>query len=335
MSAASVEALIDAMRQRGIIATDAPVPQGEAVDRPWFIALMQGVAGWLAGIFLIAFIGLLFKPDKTSTLLVLGSLLLIGAWLIYHADREGMFLDQLALAISIAGQVAMAWGIGQNLDSGLSFAFTLLMLQMVVLVAMPNATARILATLFATVAWVYTVRFLLQSDPDESVFFEGGLGRHGFGLLFGGWLLTWTPLVALAIWLTRREPRWMAGGMRDFARPVLTGLLLGLAIGGAVGEPLLWLVVGVQGMGMDFGWAALFPLLTLGLSLLTAYGGFRLRSPGLSGFGIVVALLHMARFYYMYGTTLLLKAMIMLCVGIVLLALGAWLKRSEPAEAGA
>jgi hypothetical protein len=335
MSAASVEAMIDAMRERGIIAADAPPPQGEAVDRPWFIALMQGVAGWLAGIFLIAFIGLLFKPEKTSSLLVIGSLLLSSAWLIYHADREGMFLDQLALAISIAGQVAVAWGLLKNVDSGQAAAFTLLALQLVVLVAMPNATARILATLFATIAWVYLLRFVWRPDANEEVFFEGGVGRHGLGSLFGGWFLTWAPLVALSIWLIRREPRWMASGIREFARPVLTGLLLGVAIGGVVGEPLLWLVVGVQGMGMDFGWAALFPLLSLGLSLLTTYGGFRLRSPGLLGFGIVVALLHMARFYYMYGSTLLLKSVIMLGVGIALLALGAWLKRSEPVEAGA
>jgi hypothetical protein len=332
---AAMQNIVAAMRERGIIDAEAPQFEGADSDRPWFIALMQGVAGWLAGIFLIAFIGLIFKPEKTATLLVLGSLLLGAAWMIYNADREGVFLDQLALAISIAGQVAVAWGIVIHVHSGFGMALTLLVLQLLVLAIMPNSTARILATLFATIAWVYVMRSLLRPGHLDEVFFESGARGRGFGWLFAGWLVTWVPLVALAIWLVRREPRWMAGDARVIARPVLTGLLLGMAIGGTIGEPLLWMVGEVPGMGMNFGWSALFPLLSLGLALLTAYGGFRLRSHGLLGFGIVLALLHMARFYYMYGTTLLVKSVIMLFVGAGLLALGAWLKRGEFAGDGA
>jgi hypothetical protein len=334
---AAMESIVAALRQRGVIDAEAPELEGAGGDRPWFIALMQGVAGWLAGIFLIVFIGLLFKPEKTATLLVLGSLLLGAAWLIYNADREGMFLDQLALAISIAGQVAVAWGVIIHVHSGIGMALTLLVLQLAVLAIMPNSTARTLATLFAIMAWVYVARFLMRPgwDWDEDVFFEYGVRRRGLAWLFACWLVTWMPLIALAVWFIRREPRWMASDVRAFARPVLTGLLLGVAIGGTVGEPLLWLIGDVPGMGMNIGWAALFPMLSLGLALLTAYGGFRLRMYGLLGFGIVMALLHMARFYYMYGTTLLVKSVIMLVVGVGLLALGAWLKRGEFAKDGA
>ncbi len=334
---AALENIVAAMRERGLIAVEAPEPQGTGNDRPWFIALLQGAAGWLAGIFLLAFLGLIFKPERTATLLVLGSLLLGAAWIIYNADREGMFLDQLALAISIAGQIAVAWGVIIHVHSGLGMSLTLLVLQLLVLAIMPNSTARIMATLFATMAWVYTMRFILRPGDsiDEDVFFEYGVRARGFAWLFAGWLVTWTPLVALTIWLVRREPRWMAREVRAFARPVLTGLLLGMAVGGTIGEPLLWMVGDVPGMGMNFSWAALFPLLSLGLALLTAYGGFRLRSHGLLGFGIVLALLHMARFYYMYGTSLLVKSVIMLFVGVGLLALGAWLKRGGFAGDGA
>lgn len=333
---ATMENIVAAMRERGVIPAEAPEPPGTGSDRPWFIALMQGVAGWLAGIFLLAFIGMIFKPEKTATLLVLGSLLLGAAWIIYNADREGMFLDQLALAISIAGQIAVAWGVIIHVHSGFGMSLTLLVLQLLVLAIMPNSTARILATLFATMAWVYAMRFILRSGDsiDEDVFFGYGVRTRGLGWLFASWLVTWTPVVALTIWLIRREPRWMAREVRAYARPVLTGLLLGMAVGGTIGEPLLWMVGNVPGMGLSFSWAALFPLLSLGLALLTSYGGFRLRSQGLLGFGIVLALLHMARFYYLYGTTLLVKSVIMLLVGASLLALGAWLKRGEFAGDG-
>src|SRR5688572_11470616 len=101
MSAAFQE-LVAVLRARGAIPEKNP--PAEVVDRPWFVALLQGVAGWLAGIFLLTFIGLMFKPESTASILMVGALLLGGGWALYHADRNAVFLDQLALAISIAGQ---------------------------------------------------------------------------------------------------------------------------------------------------------------------------------------------------------------------------------------
>ena len=73
-----------------------------------------------------------------------------------------MFLDQLALALSIAGQCAIAWALLDDVGSGLTIFATLLVLQLVVLLVMPNKTARTLAALFATIAWVYTIRFVVR-----------------------------------------------------------------------------------------------------------------------------------------------------------------------------
>ena len=99
---------------RGVIAADAATPPEEHNDRPWFIALLQGVAGWLAGIFLLAFLGLVFKPENALPSDRLGVLLLLAAWVMYHADRDAVFLDQFALALSIAGQFAVAWAVDQG-----------------------------------------------------------------------------------------------------------------------------------------------------------------------------------------------------------------------------
>jgi hypothetical protein len=320
------------LRERGVIAADAPPPDDSA-DRPWFIALLQGAAGWLAGVFLLSFLGMVLRPDDASTIFILGFMLLGAAWLIYYFDREGAFFDQFALALSIAGQIAVAWGILEHNRSGLTLAVTLLALQITVVVVMPNRGARTLAAFFATVAWVFTVRFLLAPTA-------------GLGLVFGfdgdrqvtpplglwtepvEWLLTWVPLLAVAIWLIRRETAWMATGLRDHARPVLTGVLLGLALGGAAAAPLGWFAFGgVPGLGVEFSWRALFPLFSIGLAMVAAYGAFRLRSFGLLGFAILAALLHLARFYHLYGTTLLWKSLIMLVMGVVLLASGIVLRR--------
>jgi hypothetical protein len=333
----SLDQLVNAMRERGVIGADAPSP-GENPDRPWFIALLQGAAGWLAGVFLLAFVGMMLRPDDASTMFIVGFMLLGAAWLIYHLDREGVFLDQFALALSIAGQIAVAWGILENNRSGLTLAITLLTLQISVLVIMPNRGARTLAAFFAAIAWVFTVRFLLAPAAGEENMF-GFDGRPQPAMPRGAWteplewLITWVPLLLIAIWLIRTETAWMATRLRDHARPVLTGVLLGLALGGVAASPVSWFAIGgVSGLGVEFTWRALFPLFSIGLAMCAAYGAFRLRSFGLLGFAILAALLHLARFYYLYGTTLLWKSLIMFVVGLLLLLLGFTLRSRHARE---
>jgi hypothetical protein len=330
MSSSTYSDLVALLRNRGVIPEKSPPAQNP--DRPWFVALLQGVSGWLAGIFLLTFIGLIFRPESTGAIFILGALLLAAAWALYHADRNAVFLDQLALAISIAGQFAVAWGIVKDNLSGLPIAATMFGLQIVVLLIMPNKIARTLAALFATIAWVFTVRFLLRPGQGEQLLFGDEHGNtpamFGAWTVPAGWVLTWLPLIALGVWLIRNEVQWMSSGLRAYARPLLTGLLLGLSLGGIVTEPFTVFLLGAETMGLRFSWWALFPLLSVALAMFAAYGAFRLRSGGLSGFAVLAALLHVSRFYYLYGTTLMWKAVIMLTVGAALLYAGTRVRKA-------
>ena len=334
MSNASYAEFIGLLRTRGLIPDKQPPVQHP--DRPWFVSLLQGIAGWLAGIFLLVFIGLIFKPESSGAIFLVGALLLAAAWAMYFADREAVFLDQLALAISIAGQFAVAWGVIKEDSSGLPIAATLLALQIFVLLIMPNKVARTLAALFATIAWVYTVRFLLRPGQGDLIFFDGDRGESlpmlGAWAVPLAWCLTWLPLAALAFWLIRNEARWMSSSLRRYARPLLVGALLGLSIGGIAAEPFTTFAFGLETIGMRVSWWALFPLLSIALALFAAWGAFRIRSSGLLGFAVLAALLHLSRFYYLYGTTLMWKSVIMLTVGAVLLVAGGSLHRhvSQP-----
>jgi hypothetical protein len=323
---------IATLRTRGVVADKEPPAQRP--DRPWFVALLQGLAGWLAGIFLLVFIGLIFKPESSSAIFTAGALLLAAAWAMYFADRDAVFLDQLALAISIAGQFAVAWGVVKEDSSGLPIAATLLALQIFVLLIMPNKVARTLAALFATIAWVYTARFLLRPGQGDLIFFDGDRGvaapMLGAWTVPLAWCLTWIPLLALAWWLIRNEAQWMASSLRRHARPLLTGTLLGLALGGIAAEPFTAFALGMERMGMRFSWWALFPLLSVALAMFSAWGAFRIRSNGLLGFAVFAALFHLSRFYYLYGTTLMWKSVIMLSVGAALLVAGSALHRRVP-----
>jgi len=324
-----LENLVAQLRGRGVIAANAaPLPE-ESTHRPWFVALMLGIAGWVAGVLLLGFIAVALDTDSRVTIFVVGLVLLASAWALYYADRDAVFLDQLALALSIAGQCAVAVAALADVRSNFVIAAALFTLQLAVLAIMPNRTARTLAALFATMAWVFAVRFAMFSGHGDDLFFGSGedLARFGGASMAIDWLITWLPLLLLTTWLIRREVDWMASRLRAFARPILTGTILGLAVGGVVTEPFIVLAFGIDSAGIGYRWQAIFPLLSIALAVYAAWCAFRLRSAGLSGFAIVAALVHLGRFYYLYGTSLLWKSVIMLCLGAVLLGAGELLRR--------
>ena len=330
--------LFEALRARGVLAADVPPPPPvDASHRPWFIALMLGIAGWLAGIFLLAFLGITFELKSTSAFLAVGLVLSGAAWTLYFADRNAVFLDQLALALSIAGQCAIAWALLDDVGSGLTIFATLLALQLGVLLVMPNKTARTLAALFATIAWVYTIRFVVHPGLIDDVF-DNMDRRHGppdaWRVLLAS-LITWVPLLLAARWLMLRENVWMAHRLRVYARPVLTGVLLALSLGGVATEPLVTLAFGTEAVGVQMNWMAVFPLLSIALAMFSAWCAFHLRSLGLLGFAIFAALVHLSRFYYLYGTTLMWKSMIMLCLGVAMIGVAVLIQRRLAAEGSA
>ena len=330
--ATPMEHLVDALRLRGVIAANAaPMPE-EGEPRPWFVAMMLGIAGWLAGILLLAFIGMNFRLESRAAFAIVGLALMVGAWVLYYADGKAVFLDQLALALSIAGQCALAWALLKNVDSGFTWASTLLVLQLVVLLMMPNRTARTLAALFAVIAWVYAVRLAVLDGRDDDIFFAGLMNPVEFSAasVTLAWLITWVPLLLLTTWMIRHESRWMSGGVRVFARPVLVGSVLGLAAGGIISEPFLVPAFG-GGVGIWFSWQVIFPLLSIAMALYAAWCAFQLRSGGLTGFAIVATLMHLSRFYYIYGTSLTWKSVIMFCAGTAMLGAAVLLQRRQAA----
>ena len=74
----------------------------------------------------------------------------------------------------------------------------------------------------------------------------------------------------------------------------------------------------------------LWPLLAMFAALFAMLCAIRVRSKALLGAGIAAALLHVAQFYYLLGTTLLVKSAVMLVIGALMLASGALLLRQMP-----
>jgi Domain of unknown function (DUF4401) len=309
------QALLHALQARGLADASTPFAASApaaAHDRPWYIGLLLGASGWVAGLFVLGFVGLLFRPDTAPAAAIAGALLLAAAWGLFRADRDGAFTAQLALALSIAGQCLVLHAMTRPLHSAQAIAASALLLQTALAFAMPHPLHRTLSTFFATIAWACTVRFTLFGAPR---FWDGDHATTvALAPALGGWLLAWAPVGALLAALIRREAAWMARGWQPVVRPAVTGLVVGLAFATLVSQPFDdWRLFGSEAVATN--WLALWPL----LSALAALGGvaaaFALRSTALTSACAIGALLHLAHFYYALGTGLLFKSLLMLTMG--------------------
>lgn len=291
------------------------------IDRPWFISIVLGFSGWLAGIFTLGCIALFFKPDSPTEVVLAGLPLLFGAFCLYAADRSGAFLDQLALALSIAGQLALAWAAADATESPATAAALVALLQVILVFVMPNAFAKVLATIFACCAWALTIRFAWW-DPSR---FSGSSPEISWMQALLGWFVVWIPIIVAAHELIQTERAWMVSGLRRLARPALNGLLVSLALATLFSAPNADYLFWGEGRQPGANWIVLWPLLGILAALFATFCAFRLRSRALIGVSIAGALLHVVQFYYFLGTTLLIKSVIMLGVGAAALVAAHWL----------
>lgn len=294
------------------------------VDRPWYISFLLGASGWLAGVFMLIFVALLFKPDSQGALIACGVILIAAAWGLYKVDREGAFVTQLALAFSIAGQVLLVAGFAKDSHGIAMPALIAFFVQMVLVFIMPNALHRTLSALFACIALAMAVRYGLFAEAYS--FRSTANAAPTLSHALAGWGLTWLPIAALIFYLIRDEAQWMARGWQAIARPALSGLIVGLAFGTLISHPFEMFDWSLRN-DVDRGHLALWPLLSGIAAIAAIAAGFALKSRALMGISLIGAILHISHFYYALGTTLLLKSLIMAVMGLILLCIAYWLKR--------
>src|SRR5688572_25845576 len=146
MNAAGREALWARLRAAALVDGGMP-PHGEARS-PWFVRLMLGVAGWIGALFLLGFVGAGFYTifSDAAGALILGTLCCGGAFLLFRLKGTNDLVDQLGLAVSLAGQALIVFGFAEAFseDSPTLFGFIAL-LQAVLVVVMPNVIHRVLS----------------------------------------------------------------------------------------------------------------------------------------------------------------------------------------------
>ena len=333
---ATRQELLQALHARGLVDEPAPAHDAppDANERPWFVSLLLGAAGWVAGILVLIFVAMTFSRGSGASggILAVGVVLLAMAYgLFWAAGRAGFaaFASQTALSLSIAGQFATVFGIAEMFDRNWSsgvvptVAAIALGMQVALAAVMPNRLHRTMSTLFACIAWAILLRYVTwdrpgasPSAPDVPV------------ATLAIWMATWLPLAGLLFVIARNEAAWIARGFAPIVRPVATGLIVALALGTLASEPWALLV----GTGSHGGQTSLapWPLLSALAALGALAAAFALGGMGLAAVCIAAAIGHVFHLYYSLDATLLAKAATLAVIGAGCLAL-AWATRMRPA----
>jgi Domain of unknown function (DUF4401) len=305
------------------------------IGRPWYISLLLNASGWLAGLFLLFFVAVLFRPNTASGFFFSGIFCLGAAFGLFMADRRGDFVAQLALALSVAGQILLVVAMA---DAKLGLTLTLwgvFLMQAALVFIMPNTLHRGLSAFFGCIALSFAMRHALfghDSGWGFSTFAQATPPTLGYAMLT--WAATWLPVAALVWALIRSEARWMAQARQALVRPAISGLIVGLAFATLASHPIEAFDWRRQHFA-DSGYLALWPLLSALLAAAAIAAGFALRSRALMGIAFVGALIHVSHFYYALGTSLLSKSLLMVVMGGVFIGVAVVLKRGAASSGAA
>lgn len=331
------EGLVD----REALASLAGEAAAAAPGTPWFVRVLLGLGAWVAALLLVIF---LFTVDLVQTgpggaLTGLGlcALAVLGRRL----GRGQDFLEQLCLALVLAGQALTWWSLQEWTDTSQVASFLALALAAAMTLFYPDRLGRFLSLNLAALA-------LLVCLQDLELPLAGDILALAMALL-AGWA-----------WLGRE--RLLAGGWGELQPPLgygsafvlLWSLLLGL--GDVSGASLVatagltlataWLVAHLQRPLRPPLSPLLLPGAVLAVGLLTARVpgvmaalavltlGFWAGSRLLQGLAWVFLAVYLTAFYYYLPMTLLEKSAALLACGLALLGLRLLLGRQRQPLAG-
>jgi hypothetical protein len=338
MNVTQCESLWNILRQSGIVAGD--MPDRQADPSPWYVRAMIGISAWVAALFLLAFVAiglpLLFRsPDSMA---IVGLIVCAAAIAIMRAAGTSLFLSQLALAGSLAGQALVAFGTferaaADDLPHWLIFgAFE------VALVALaPDYVHRVLATAAALVA----AQFSLAATGMGTLF--APLVAAGFVALqlqevrLAPRAALWQPVaigLALALFLSVTQTMFFADGLRMWTSrspaqlpPWVGSLAMGVVLPASVwgllrdaqvplpSPPGRWAMLAALVLAV-----AAWPVPGLTATAVVMLVAFARGQQALLGFALLAQIGALGHYYYSLQTTLFVKAGALLVTGLVLLA---------------
>ncbi|MCP3144113.1 DUF4401 domain-containing protein [Pyxidicoccus xibeiensis] len=274
----SLQDVLSGLQAEGHLAPDAQeraratmeVYQRTDMATPWFVKALAGFGAWVAAGFLISFFACVGLWDNEVAVIILG-VIFAGVATGMRRSTRGVFLEQLALALCLAGATMVTAGIGEATNSEVAAAVVQLLVGAVLVAVFPDAILRFLMALGMAAAAV----FLLWK----------GLGELGMQLGLVGFAV-------LVHVLFLDGARWRRGRWGDVVGPAAYALACGI-----MSALLALCFIGIFDRPFhEEGISTPDPLLTLGLTAVTLYTAWRvmkelsLEASGVAGAAVFVAL---------------------------------------------
>jgi len=342
MTRLSPEQVWQELAHAGLVAGEAPEPSRSAT--PWVVRLMLGVAGWFGALFVLVFLFLFFKHlwSSAQLLMAFGLALCSIAAVCYRSRHRNDFIEQLGLALSLAGQYLVISGLLNWLGSRSNLSFVVVALFEAALVAvMADALHRTLSAFAAAIALSY------------ALFLQGAMNLPATALA-AGLVLVWTQEFAwsqrgallrpvgygLALAAVYIDHALLRGEFWFLSRPIRHGQAFNVAE--ATTATLLLCVISLvaalrilqrEGIPPGSTWSrvALFASLAvsatsyrapgLAVGLLILLLGFANGNRLLAGLGVLALAAYLSHYYYQLQWTLLDKSLVLFATGALLLAL--------------
>ena len=341
MSAAR-EALWKRLREAALVQGDVP-PRSEQAS-PWYVRVMLGIAGWIGAFFLLSFVGvaLAFVTRSATAQLAVGALACAAATMLFRAAARSDFFAQFALAVSLAGQVLMAIGVGELLHpwerSWQPVAALIAIQQAVLFLLVPNFIHRVWTAWSASYAALMALgeAFIHFAPALAAAAFIGVWlrefqhPRQASLLRAAGYGLAITTLLCAVLSASLTQALiWGAGFDASGARQAWWW------VNGVAAGAVLW--VGViallrrEGLPLGSGPArsALAGALVIAAASLKAPGlapatailvvGYANGNRVLAGLGVLALLAYLSHYYYALQATLLEKSMLLAAAGAAVL----------------
>ena len=342
------------LKQAGLtIQDDLP---SMVVETPWFIRLLQGFAGWLAALFIVAFIGVsfwsFFEQENAAVMITLAVIAHAVAWPML-SKRSNEFLDQLGLAVSLAGQFLMALGLMMSFSYEGRWAFIILgVYQLVLVYWMPNAIHRFLSALFAVLSLTWGLNNSFAMDWIQLAFtvsvvmiflYENRWGNRrdllqplAYGLACGALLVDGVWLSGAYLWVSQQiETVWVFPWIHMLVSIALLIFVLYQIMRSGDHEP-------ISGFGLSLlviaaATAGVVYYVTGSLnSLLILLLGFYRKRPILLMIGVLTLIGFVSWYYYSLHISLLRKSLILLSSGgafiMLWFAIGLTFKHLQPQQ---
>lgn len=329
--------LTDAQKQAAAQTLDTT----PGLSMPWYIQGLVGMCAWIAALLFIAALsgaGLLISEASPIILGLLFCIIGVGAsWAIRRLEYGlvVIFVGQVALASSLAGQVMFIGGIGAITDSVTIAAVTAIILEAILIAVYPNDLHRFISTL-VTGAAVSILAYELEVQevlPLVVILMAGAITAIWLqeAQLIARGLTLYRPvsygltLVMFGI-LCLRIAEQNQFGMNPVITWWVAGIGLFLLTGGLVGY-LVWYHNPKLNSMVVLAWAGLSAVVLAGLAwqavgivaaLLMLGLGVHRTSLILQGLGVAFLVVFVNYYYYNLDYTLLTKSLILLATGAAL-----------------